>query len=120
MIDEKKFVEFMTTLEESNALSVDNIRKMIDEYFKEKWIPCSERLPEEVGIYIIHVITGNDEDYVGTWLYERGEHLGSNQTYIDDKQGYWANPYNGDPVNEFLSQRVVAWQPLPEPYREDK
>ena len=29
----------------------------------QRWIPCSERLPEEIGNYIIHTKTGLDEDY---------------------------------------------------------
>lgn len=81
------------------------------------WILCEDKTPDKEGLYIIHVITGTGEDYVGTWLYQRGVHLSGKQTYIDDKQGYWATPYNGDPVNEYLTQNVVAWQPLPEPYR---
>lgn len=82
------------------------------------WVPCKERLPEKVGNYIIHVKTGTNEGYVGVWCYQRGVHLSGKQTYIDNKQGYWASPYNGDPINEPLSKRVIAWQPLPEPYHE--
>lgn len=80
------------------------------------WIACEDRLPDKIGKYIIHVITGTGEDYVGMWLYERGHHLSGRQYWIDDKQGYWASPYNGDPINEPLSKNVIAWQPLPEPY----
>lgn len=83
-----------------------------------QWILCNERLPEKVGNYIIHVKTGTGEDYVGVWCYQRGVHLSGKQTYIDDKQGYWASLYNGDPINEPLSKGVIAWQPLPEPYKE--
>ena len=82
------------------------------------WILCKDRTPDKEGLYIIHVITGTGEDYVGTWIYQRGVHLSGKQTYIDDKKGYWASPYNGDPANEYLTQNVVAWQPLPEPYHE--
>lgn len=84
-----------------------------------QWILCSERLPDEIGNYIIHVKTGTGEDYVGMWLYERGVHLSGEQTYIDDKQGYWASPWRGDPINEPLSKSVIAWMPLPEPYKEE-
>lgn len=80
------------------------------------WIACEDRLPDKIGKYIIHVITGTGEDYVGMWLYERGHHLSGRQYWIDDKQGYWASHYNGDPINEPLSKNVMAWQPLPEPY----
>lgn len=82
------------------------------------WILCSDRTPDEDGLYIIHVVTGTGENDVGTCLYQRGTHLSGKQIYIDDKQGYWASPYNGDPVNEYLTQNVIAWQPLPEPYHQ--
>lgn len=78
------------------------------------WIACNERFPDKIGKYIIHTITGTGEDYVGMWLYERGFHLSGKQYWIDDKHGYWASPYNGDPINEPLSKNVVEWQPLPE------
>ena len=83
------------------------------------WIPCDERLPEEVGNYIIHTIDGNGEDYVGMWYYCRGEHLGSKQHYIDDRNGYWANAWSGEPIGEEISKRCVAWMHLPKPYKED-
>ena len=82
-----------------------------------EWIFCEEQLPEEVGNYIIHAKTGSDEDYVGMWLYERGANLSGKQTYIDDKQGYWANAWSGDPISEGLSRNCAAWQPLPEAYK---
>ena len=93
------------------------IIKQTEAEYNNGWIPCSERLPEKVGNYIIHVKTGTDEDYVSVWGYQRGVHLSGRQTYVDDKRGYWANLYNGDPINEALSKRAIAWQPLPEPYQ---
>lgn len=50
MIDEKKFMEFMTALEDAGAdhVSFDDLRKFVDEFTKiGDWISCSERLPEE-------------------------------------------------------------------------
>ncbi len=88
-----------------------------DRYYGGGWIACKDRTPDKQELYIIHVITGTGEDYVGTWIYQQGVHLSGRQTYIDDKQGYWASPYSGEPVNEYLTQNVIAWQPLPEPYR---
>lgn len=100
----------------STKLTAANMERS-DRYCGGGWIACKDRTPDEQGLYIIHVITGTGEDYVGTWIYQQGVHLSGRQTYIDDKQGYWASPYSGDPVNEYLTQNVIAWQPLPEPYR---
>ena len=58
---------------------------------KGEWIPVSERLPEDRGDYII--------DYTN----EFGEFVGISHY---DKYGFWS------------SSNVIAWQPLPEPYKE--
>ena len=117
MIDEKKLIEDLIKCKELGRKSCELVGNIIRSQPKiGEWIPCSERLPEEIGNYIIHVKTGIGEDYVGMWCYQRGVHLSGNQTYIDDKQGYWCNAFNGDPINEPLSKTVIAWQPLPDLY----
>lgn len=104
------------TIEALSAKLASANMERSDRYYGGGWIACKDRTPDKQGLYIIHVITGTGEDYVGTWIYQQGVHLSGRQTYIDDKQGYWASPYSGDPVNEYLTQNVIAWQPLPEPY----
>lgn len=61
-----------------------------------KWIPCSERLPEEKGRYLI--TTKRFGDFVVDW----------NIFMIGTKiiQEGWL--YSGD---------VIAWMPMPEPYK---
>lgn len=118
MIDEKKLID---DLKQSGMIADNEYENAMVDMIESQpkisgWIPCSERLPDKGDNYIIHTITGTGEDYVGMWLYELGVHLSGKQTYIDDKQGYWASPYNGDAINEHLSKNVVAWQPLPEAY----
>ena len=58
------------------------------------WIPCSERLPEKDGLYIVSVINDHNRRYSKTCWYHGHEK--------------W-----------FARQDVIAWMPLPEPYRED-
>ena len=55
-----------------------------------KWIPVSERLPEEAGMYLCSY----DDDYVGT-------------SYFDIR------------MNEFniFHEQVIAWMYIPEPYQ---
>jgi len=58
------------------------------------WIPCSERLPEEIGTYMTTV------DY--------GRHgLATGQRFYHGALG-WEDDC------------VIAWMPLPAPYKEDK
>lgn len=70
-----------------------------------QWIPCSERLPEESDDYLCSygMLTGH---FVGIDIYEaEKKEFGF---YSDDEQGneVW------HPV-----KNVVAWMPLPEPWR---
>ena len=57
------------------------------------WIPCSERLPEDEGEYLVSF----DDGFIATTGYYEGDFE------------LWADA--GEPL---------AWQPLPEAYREEK
>lgn len=63
-----------------------------------KWIPCSERLPSEDGNYLITV-----EDL-------RLGHIGEHTVTMAD---FYAK---GKKWNSIVD--VIAWMPLPKPYRE--
>lgn len=64
------------------------------------WIPCSQKLPDKDGRYLAH-------DYIG------------NIDILDYADGW--NCYRMPTTNEVFRGReikdVVAWMPLPEPYR---
>ena len=62
------------------------------------WIPVTERLPEESGLYIV--------TNAGRWI----EPVGTRYYNIRADGGFWSG-HPGD--------KVLAWMPLPEPYRED-
>lgn len=56
------------------------------------WIPVSEGLPKEEGLYIVSVKNDHDRRYSKTcWFHGNG--------------------------NWFSRQDVVAWMPLPQPYK---
>ena len=71
---------------------VDMLEKLPSAEPKQRWIPCSERLPEEMGTYMTTIDYGKHGLAVGQRYYY-GKYLG------------W-----GD-------ERVIAWMPLPEPYK---
>lgn len=76
----------------------DKIVRKLNEW---QWIPCSERLPEEKGEYLVTYhpcYWDNVEDEI--------------KVGIDTFRGRttWAK-------KKF--QRVIAWMPLPEPYKEE-
>ena len=68
-----------------------------------EWIPVSERLPEDSGRYLAYIINKHDNrlQYIMTC------------DYLVDS--YW----NWFPDDECASDNVIAWMPLPEPYREE-
>lgn len=70
---------------------------------EQRWIPCSERLPEENGQYLITVKykheDGYDDIYTehGAWYFDRF---------------YFSHCRE-------VERSVLAWCELPEPYKED-
>ncbi len=120
MIDEKKFVEFMTALEENGAehISFDDLRKFVDEFPKiGVWIPCSERMPEEHDSMFAK-LKGTDkwdgamfervsDDVNVTVEFENGKRKTKTLHTIDGK---WNGGQRG------VKFKVIAWQPLPEEY----
>ena len=62
----------------------------------QRWIPCSERLPEKSGSYFVSGKWASGKVAVGDCEYSK-----------DD--GYFQTAWNFD---------VEAWMPLPEPYQE--
>ena len=64
-----------------------------------EWIPCSERLPEDVDVgeeFPIVIFCTSTTTYIGFYEYNRGR--------------WWDSAY------EEVVSDVIAWQPLPEPY----
>lgn len=94
MIDEKKFMQFMTSLEEAGAehVSFDDLRKFIDEFPKAgEWIPCKDRLPDTRN----NILICQKDGYVSVGYYSQGQFLDLNSVEFND---------------------VIAWQSLPEAY----
>lgn len=82
-----------------NAI-VGTIRK----HMNDGWIPVEERLPEESAYYLVTI-----EDYgmPYSWI----KWLASSDDYNIEKSE-WRELDDGE--------KVIAWQPLPEPYRPER
>ena len=76
---------------ELNERERDRILNALDR--EVKWIPCSERLPEEDGMYLISTCM----NCIDTCLF-----------YKDDDGYLWVD----------YEESVIAWMPLPEAYKE--
>lgn len=95
-VDEKVFVEYIKMANEAIAEKINN-----------RWIPVTERLPE-------------DNKDVLCWV--KSTTISSGETYIlgTCDRGFWfLKTYNigsvSFPVRDYV---VVAWRPLPEQYKE--
>lgn len=63
-----------------------------------QWTPCSERMPEENGEYLVCVSDWNKNIYIEVY-----EYCVSHNEWND---------------GDLCGLRVMAWMPLPEPYAE--
>lgn len=81
-----------------------NGQLLLLEIAKHKWVPCSKRLPEESGYYMacIHDEKTDDFDFRKTWFAHKRDY--------DMDESEWRELYD--------YEKVTAWMPLPEPYRE--
>ena len=106
MIDEKKFMEFITALEDAGAeyVSFDDLRKFVDEFPKiGGWIPCSERLPEEK----INPVTNDFYEYQVTFKSDKVTDV----RHYKFGRGHWWN------CGQNMDKYVTAWREPLEAYR---
>ena len=66
---------------------------------KDGWIPCSERLPENNGVYLVTIIFDIDETE---------SRRDMTKAYFCSQSKKW---------QYFSNDEVIAWMPLPEPYK---
>lgn len=90
----------------------ENVMNRINE---PKWIPCSERLPNTDGEYLVWYEKDFREELC---LDEIGK---ENYEDVCESFGYWKSKF--DPVTfgfigeDWVEVKVSAWMPLPEPYK---
>ena len=86
------------------VLFAKEIVKEVSKEYKDGWIPCSERLPEIDGNTsdIVLVCGSNGFQYMAFWC--------------DDLN--WRFCECGIAKEPVLWTEIVAWQPLPEPFKE--
>ncbi|MGE9943043.1 DUF551 domain-containing protein [Bariatricus sp. SGI.161] len=100
MIDEKKLIESLIASLNTGkeCFPIDLIIECIEEQPKVgEWIPCSERLPNESGTYIVNAIENSIVHVTfAKWMTRM------KKWNLSGSRSYW---------------KVSAWQPLPEPYQ---
>ena len=88
----------MSIIDYINAYTDEGVTKA-DVVEQTRWIPVSERLPEKNGNYLIQV---NSSDGTAIITFMIVDH------YNED--GTWLHCDN-------KTRKVIAWMPLPEPYK---
>ena len=78
------------------ADAIPTIKSLPSSEPNTEWIPCSERLPE---IHDEVLVTAHGEVSIA-WLYLDGE-------------------WRSNDMPQQMFKDIIAWMPLPEPYRED-
>ena len=129
MIDEKKLIEDIEKEIEfamkcnmpAMVAGMRQIASVIEEQPKiGEWIPCSERLPDDGdGRFYMCTVENHEEDPPMFCQYEEEYGFGFwNDIYDEHTLGFVDSEFK---TNEELGyEKVVAWQPLPEPYRPEK
>ena len=98
----------------------ERIEEIICKHMNDGWIPVEKYgLPKDEGVYDLTIIDGLKEYVSVRWQFLEGTYLSGTQHYVDGVH-YWADNYQGNPINEFLSERVIAWRKKPEAYRPER
>ena len=107
---------------ESDALRVgqyikdvkDGIRNLpAIEPRRGRWIPVTERLPEENGMYLVTMTEKAKAEELG---FDLDEIEVSKMRY--NSNGWQLPRHIPSWINEVVKDEVIAWMPVPEPYRE--
>lgn len=87
-----------------------DVTRLMSLQSEQRWIPCSERLPEEKDAGILKKLgTEKKSEYVLATVEVKGERMTVTACTYDGKWD-WKMKY------AFPDSKVVAWMPLPEPY----
>lgn len=96
-------------------LAKEIVQEVAEEY-NNGWIPCSERLPEESGYYLVTYHDWSDGNFLPKYddTYVRRLHYQISEHFVG-----WNYPKNvDDRAENDCHKEVIAWQPLPEPFKE--
>lgn len=105
-------------IREIDRLYSEKCRELAEEKKKHRWIPCSERLPEDCdNRFYMCVVENHEEDLPMYCQYEEGIGFGFWNDVFDEHTLGFVDSYFR--ANEELGyETVIAWMPLPEPYKE--
>ena len=90
-----------------------SIKAIIHNHINDGWISVDDKLPEDDVDVLITYADIDDENYTDICITTYGNaYLGGNK--LDFKE--WRSPFEYFKTN----YKVIAWRPLPEPYRTER
>lgn len=92
---------------------LDAVADIIKKHTNDGWIPVEDRLPEDDVNVLVTYADIDDEEYADITITTYGNaYFGGNK--LDFKE--WRIPFEYFRSN----YKVIAWQPLPEPYQAER
>ena len=88
----------------TNLICLGDVMDILEKHMNDGWIPVECKLPKTNGIY--NVARRIDGHFISDSSYFDGQN-----TWHSDNRVNHSRPYLTD---------VIAWQPLPEPYRPER
>ena len=122
-------VKMCVELAIKSGMSLEQFREHMDLWtdFVEgrRWIPCSDRPPEDLEEVNVTWVNHDPEPYydfikdkpfTASAVYYKGKWYWYSSTCRDLLAEYGRNPYQE--IDDGIE--IIAWMPLPEPYQEEK
>ena len=116
LIDRQATIDAVSDLNAEHRVSwKDAVMDLLDELPsaqpEQRWIPCSERLPEEYDEYrITWTTSASKKRFVGGAEYEVTNEWDDKR---NDFKGEWLLD---DYIKAYPDVNVIAWKPIEEPY----
>ena len=95
-----KAVKFYESFCDPYPRVIESLEKLPSAQLEQRWIPCSERLPEEDGEYLVESTRGYEVLY-----------------YREEEKQFGLMAFNFAGEVGFMPKKVYEWMPLPEPTR---
>lgn len=105
---------YFASISEKTKQALDMAINALD----QRWIPVSERLPEVDGMYFT-TVKGIDVNYIEIRNFANSLYK-IDKFDFSDKKGHGWYFYDSDyGIHGYIEEtNVIAWMPLPEPYKE--
>ena len=113
----KYFQSLMFATERAESIIGDIIHSHMDEMNNDDWIPVEEKLPEDDDMrFYMCIVENHEEDLPMFCQYDSEYGFGFwHDMYDSVSLGFIDTEFRTN--DELGYEKVIAWQPLPEPYK---